>query len=220
MQTRTAEYSHPVGVPGAVVDHRASPFVVLVVDDEEATRKVCTDVAEEAGLRVRPARTTEEALEILDQVPVDIVVTDLRVPELGGLDLLRRIREHYPQISVLVLTQYGTIESAVEATRLGAADFVTKPFHLADLRGKLDRLVRALGLERENRVLREELRSRPGFGELVGVSSKMQRVYQLIEKVGPHTCPVLPLPHSPATCQPPLNPSPLPLQATGTSSRT
>ena len=140
---------------------------------------------------MRSARTTEEALEILEQDPVDLVVTDLRVPELGGLDLLRRIRERFPQIAVLVLTQYGTIESAVEATRLGAADFVTKPYHVADLRAKLDRMVRALGLERENRVLREELRSRPGFGELVGVSAKMQRVYQLIEKVGPHTCPVL-----------------------------
>src|SRR5271155_4291192 len=94
MQTRTAEYSLPVGVAGAVVDHRPSPIAVLVVDDEEEARKVCTDVVEEAGLRVRSARTTEEALEILDQVPVDIVVTDLRVPELGGLDLLRRIREH------------------------------------------------------------------------------------------------------------------------------
>jgi two-component system response regulator HydG len=191
MLSGTAEHSHPVGVAGAIVDPRAGPFTLLVVDDEEEARKLCAEVAGEAGLRVRSARTTEEALEILEQDPVDLVVTDLRVPELGGLDLLRRIRERFPQIAVLVLTQYGTIESAVEATRLGAADFVTKPYHVADLRAKLDRMVRALGLERENRVLREELRSRPGFGELVGVSAKMQRVYQLIEKVGPHTCPVL-----------------------------
>jgi len=105
--------------------------------------------------------------------------------------LLRSIRALYPQVAVLVLTQYGTIESAVEATRLGAADFVTKPYHVDELRSKLDRLVRGLRLERENRLLREELRSRPGFGQLVGVSAKMQRVYQLIEKVAVHTCPVL-----------------------------
>ena len=191
MLTGSAEHFHSSGVIGAIVNHRAGPHTVLVVDDEEEARKLCSDVAEDAGLLVRGARTTEEALEILEQDPVDLVVTDMRVPELGGLDLLRRIRENYPQISVLVLTQYGTIESAVEATRLGAADFVTKPYHVADLRAKLDRMVRALDLERENRVLREELRSRPGFGELVGVSAKMQRVYQLIEKVGPHTCPVL-----------------------------
>jgi len=191
MLSGTAEHFQPVGVAGAIVNHSSGPFTVLIVDDEEEALKICADVADQAGLRVRSARTTEQALEILDQVPVDIVLTDLRVPELGGLDLLRRIRESFPQIAVLVLTQYGTIESAVEATRLGAADFVTKPFHISDLRAKLDRLARALDLERENRVLREELRSRPGFGELVGVSAKMQRVYQLIEKVGPHTCPVL-----------------------------
>ena len=173
------------------MEHRADPFAVLVVDDEDEAREVCAAVIQEAGLRVRTAKTTEAALEILEQVPLDIVVTDLRVPELGGLDLLRRIRQSFPRISVLVLTQYGTIESAVAAIRLGAEEFVTKPYHLDDLRAKLERVVRALELERENRVLREELRSRPGFGELVGVSSKMQRVYQLIEKVGSHTCPVL-----------------------------
>ena len=191
MLNGTVEHFDTAGVSGAMVDHRAGPHTVLVVDDEEEARKLCSDVAEEAGLRVLGARTTEQALEILEQDPVDLVVTDMRVPELGGLDLLRRIRQSYPHIAVLVLTQYGTIESAVEATRLGAADFVTKPYHVEDLRAKLDRMVRALDLERENRVLREELRSRPGFGELVGVSAKMQRVYQLIEKVAPHICPVL-----------------------------
>ena len=190
MLARAAEHFDS-RLSGAVVDHRNTPFSVLVVDDEEGARNICAEVAEEAGLRVRSAKTTEEALEILDQAPVDIVVTDMRVPELGGLDLLRRIRQDLPHVAVLVITQYGTIESAVEATRLGAADFVTKPYHLDDLRAKLDRVVHALDLERENRVLREELRSRPGFGELVGVSARMQRVYQLIEKVGPHTCPVL-----------------------------
>ena len=191
MLTGAADHSRSAGVSGAIVDHRAGPHTLLVVDDEDEARKLCADVAEEAGLRVRAARTTEEALDILEQDPVDLVVTDMRVPELGGLDLLRRIRQNFPQVSVLVLTQYGTIESAVEATRLGASDFVTKPYHVEDLRAKLERMVRALDLERENRVLREELRSKPGFGELVGVSAKMQRVYQLIEKVGPHTCPVL-----------------------------
>ena len=190
MLTRTAERSN-ANLSGAVMDHRNTPFAMLIVDDEEEARKVCADVAEENGMRVRTAKTTEEALEILEQVPMDVVVTDLRVPELGGLDLLRHVRQHFPQIAVLVMTQYGTIESAVEATRLGAVDFVVKPFHLDDLRAKLDRVAHALDLERENRVLREELRTRPGFGELVGVSARMQRVYQLIEKVGPHTCPVL-----------------------------
>jgi DNA-binding NtrC family response regulator len=174
----------------ALRERSATPMV-LVVDDEDSARSLCSEVVANSGMRVRAAATTEQALEILDQEPVDIVVTDLRVPQLGGLELLRRIRENHPQTSVMVLTQYGTIESAVEATRMGAADYLTKPFHLDELRTKLDRLVRAQELDQENRVLREQLRSRPGFGGMIGLSLKMQRVYRLMEKVSQHNYPVL-----------------------------
>ena len=170
---------------------RPTAITVLIVDDEDATRNLCREVVADSGLHVRMASTTEQALEILDQYPVDIVLTDLRIPELGGLELLKRIREFYPQTAVIVLTQYGTIENAVQATRIGAADYVTKPFHIPDLRGKLDRLVRLLEADQENRILREQLRTRPGFGGLLGTSPKMQRVYRLVEKVSQHTCPVL-----------------------------
>jgi len=164
---------------------------VLIVDDEDATRNLCRDVVAESGLRTRTASTTEQALEILEESPIDIVITDLRVPQLGGLELLKRVREAHPQTAVMVLTQYGTIESAVEATRMGAADYVTKPFHVPELSGKLDRVVRSLEIDQENRVLREQLRTRPGFGGLIGVSPKMQRVYRMIEKVSQHNYPVL-----------------------------
>lgn len=164
---------------------------VLIVDDEESALRLCADIATEAGLRVRTAATTEQALEILDEYPVDIVITDLRIPQLGGLELLRRIREHYPEVAVLVLTQYGTIQTAVEATRLGATDYVTKPFHIDELRRKLQRLIHEQELDQENRVLREQLRTRPGYKELIGTSPKMQRVYKLIEKVSQHNYPVL-----------------------------
>ena len=107
---------------------------VLIVEDEDATRNLCRDVVVDAGLHARTAAAAEEALEILEQHPVDIVITDLRVPQMGGLELLKHIREVYPQTAVMVLTQYGTIESAVEATRMGAADYVTKPFHIPELR--------------------------------------------------------------------------------------
>jgi DNA-binding NtrC family response regulator len=164
---------------------------VLIVDDEDATRSLCHDVVTDSGLRTRTASTTEQALEILDQMPVDILITDLRVPLIGGLELLKRVRTSYPQTAVLVLTQYGTIESAVEATRLGAADYITKPFHIPELRSKLDRMIRLLDVDQENRVLRETLRTRPGFADLIGVSVKMQRVYRLIERVSQHAYPVL-----------------------------
>jgi two-component system response regulator HydG len=148
-------------------------------------------VAADAGLQVYVAQTTEEALEILDQYPVDIVVTDLQVPQLGGLELLKRTRANNAEIAVIVLTQYGTIATAIEATRLGATDYVTKPFHVQELRAKLDRLIHSIEVDQENRLLREELRSRPGFGGLIGMSPRMQRVYKLIQKVSQHTYPVL-----------------------------
>ncbi len=175
----------------ARITERAGTVSVLIVDDEQSARDLCCDVATDTGLRARGAATTEEALEILDQFPVDIVITDLRVPQLGGIELLRRVRAHYPQTAVVMLTQFGTIDSAVEATRMGAADYVTKPFRVAELRTKLGRLVHSLETDQENRVLREQLRTRPGFGELIGTSQKMSRVYRLVEKVSDHNYPVL-----------------------------
>ena len=179
------------GTETALTVGRPVPVTVLIVDDEDTTRNLCRDVVADSGLRARTASTTEQATEILEQYPIDVVITDLRVPQLGGIELLKRIREIYPQTPVIVLTQYGTIESAVEATRMGAADYVTKPFHVPELRGKLDRVVRSLEIDQENKILREQLRTRPGFGGLIGVSPTMQRVYRLIEKVSQHSYPVL-----------------------------
>ena len=169
-----------------------SGFSILVVDDEVATRDLCADIALDAGLSVHSVANTEQALELLDQSPVDILITDLKVPQLGGLELLKRVRAAHPQVAaVMVLTQYGTSETAVEATRLGAADYLTKPFHVEELRTKLERMLCTIELDQENRVLREQLRSRPGFGGLIGVSPKMQRVYKMIEKVSQHNYSVL-----------------------------
>ena len=179
------------GTEPALAQLRPSAVTVLIVDDEGTTRDLCRDVVVESGFQARTASTTEQALEILDQFPVEIVLTDLRVPKLGGISLLKRIRELYPETAVIVLTQYGTIESAVEATRMGAADYVTKPFHIPELRSKLDRVAHAMEIDQENRLLREQLRSRPGFGGLIGHSAKMQRIYRLIEKVAGHNYPVL-----------------------------
>jgi len=183
MSVTGAETVAPIARPTAIT--------VLIVDDEDSTRNLCRDVVVDTGLRARTASTTEQALDILEQFPIDIVMTDLRVPQLGGLELLKRIREVHSQTAVIVLTQYGTIESAVEATRIGAADYLTKPFHIPELRSKLERVMHSLEVDQENRLLREQLRTRPGFGGLIGVSPKMQRVYRLIEKVGQHRYPVL-----------------------------
>ncbi len=141
----------------------AAGFSILIVDDEDATRELCRDIAAEMSLEVRTASTTDEALELLEQSPVDIVVTDLKVPQLGGLELLKLIGSNHPNTSVMVLTQYGTIETAVAATRLGARDYVTKPFHVEELRAKIERLIQSVELDHENRVLREQIADAAGL---------------------------------------------------------
>src|SRR5271155_468032 len=175
----------------AGVQRAAIPITVLVVEDEESTRKLCADVAESCGMKAIVAGTVDEALRRLETHAIDIVVTDLILPPSSGLDLLKQVHEMYPQVAVVVLTQYGTIDSAVAATRMGAVDYVTKPFHIEDLRARLERVARDMDLDRENRLLREQLRSKPGFGGMIGVSAKMQRVYKTIEKVSQHEYPVL-----------------------------
>ena len=111
--------------------------------------------------------------------------------QISGLDLLKRAHDTSPALPVIVLTQYGTIDSAVAATRLGAVDYVTKPFRIEELRSRLERAARAVELQQENHLLREQLRTRPGFGGLIGLSEWMQRVYKVIQKVSLHEYPVL-----------------------------
>jgi DNA-binding NtrC family response regulator len=127
--------------------------------------------------------TAEEAIEILENTAVDIVLTDLMLPHTSGLELLKRVHDTHPNLPVIVLTQYGTIDSAVAATRMGAIDYVTKPFRIEELRARLERASRAVELQQENQLLREQLRTRPGFGGLIGLSERMQRVYKTIQKV-------------------------------------
>jgi two-component system response regulator HydG len=167
------------------------PMNVLIVDDEQTVRETCATVAEQCGMKAMAVATAEEALEVLEHSAVDILLTDLKLPHTNGVELLKLVHDLHPQVATVVLTQYGTIESAVEVTRMGAMDYVTKPFRIEELRTRLDRVARAVELQQENRLLREQLRTRPGFGGLIGVSMKMQRVYKLIEKVSQHEYPVL-----------------------------
>src|SRR5260370_40180504 len=135
--------------------------------------------------------SAEEALEVLENSAVDMVLTELLLQRTSGLDLLKRVHDTHPSLPVIVLTQYGTIDSAVAATRLGAVDYVNKPFRIEELRSRLERAARAVELQQENHLLREQLRTRPGFGGLIGVSERMQRVYKIVQKVTLHEYPVL-----------------------------
>jgi DNA-binding NtrC family response regulator len=175
----------------AAVRRQVALMNILIVDDEQAIRETCAAVAEQCGMKATSVATAEEALEVLEHSPVDILLTVLKLPQANGVELLKRVHDLHPQVNVVVLTQYGTIESALEVTRMGAVDYVTKPFRIEELRSRLERVARAVELQQENELLREQLRTRPGFGGLIGVSMKMQRVYKIVEKVSQHEYPVL-----------------------------
>ena len=175
----------------AAVLREAVSMNILIVDDESTIRETCAEVAQQTGMKATTVASAEEALEVLENSAVDIVLTDLMLKTSSGLDLLKRVRDTKPTLPVIVLTQYGTIDSAVAATRLGAVDYVTKPFRIEELRARLERAARAVELQQENQLLREQLRTRPGFGGLIGVSERMQRVYKVIQKVSQHEYPVL-----------------------------
>src|SRR6202453_366214 len=170
-----------------VAPRETAAIHVLIVDDEPTIREACAKVAQMSGMHA----TAEEATEVIENTAIDIVLTDLMLPQTSGLELLKRVHETHPNLPVIVLTQYGTIDSAVAATRMGAIDYVTKPFRIEELQARLERASRAVELQQENQLLREQLRTRPGFGGLIGVSERMQRVYKTIQKVSQHDYPVL-----------------------------
>src|SRR5437867_2625561 len=181
----------PAMTEEAAVRREVVPMNILIVDDEQSIRETCATVSEQCGMKAAAVATAEEALEVLEHSAIDIVLTDLKLPRSNGVELLKQVHDRHPEIAVVMLTQYGTIESAVEVTRLGAVDYVTKPFRIEELRSRLERVARAVELQQENRLLREQLRTRPGFGGLIGASQKMQRVYKLTERVSQHNYPVL-----------------------------
>src|SRR5437879_3844642 len=191
IKPQTEALGIPLMTEEAAVRREAVPMNILIVDDEQSIRETCATVSEQSGMKAIAVATAEEALEVLEHSAIDIVLTDLKLQQTNGVELLKQVHDLHPEVAVVVLTQYGTIESALEVTRLGAVDYVTKPFRIEELRSRLERVGRAVELQQENRLLREQLRTRPGFGGLIGVSMKMQRVYKIIEKVSQHEYPVL-----------------------------
>jgi len=194
MRSAAAVLDTPQGPVPAAQEHsrrEVTAMNLLIVDDELFVRKMCAEVGQGLGMIITSAATAEEAAELLEYSPIDILLTDLQLPGASGLALLKKVRDMYPEMALMVLTQYGTIDSAVEVTRLGAVDYVTKPFRVEELKSRLLRAAHSVELQRENRLLREQLRTRPGFGGLIGLSSKMESVYKVIGKVSQHDYPVL-----------------------------
>src|ERR1017187_7070118 len=136
---------------------------VLVVDDDESLRRVTEVQLQQGGYHILTAACGREALELLQKGPVELVVTDLKMPGMSGLDLLKRIRADYPEIVVIMVTAFGTIETAVAAMRAGAYDYVTKPVHIDALKLTLGRAMEHVQLRQEVQELRTSLDSKYGF---------------------------------------------------------
>jgi two-component system, NtrC family, response regulator PilR len=155
---------------------------ILIVDDDRSIRELLTILFESDGYQVESASSAEEALRIFSKASPDLVLSDLNMPGLSGLELIREVKVRDPNCFVVVVTGFGSTESAVEAMKLGAANYVLKPFNNDELRLVVQRALGVKALEKENRRLRED-KERLHFGCLVGGSSAMQEVYSLIRRI-------------------------------------
>ncbi len=172
-------------------DVQANLLNLLVVDDERAVREGCSEVAQNLGFTTFTADTADQAYKILEENNIDIVLLDLRLPGIGGMEALRRIKQLRPEIVAVVVTGYATVQSAVQAMKQGAYDYVTKPFNMEELTLLLERVTAHLKLASENRLLREQIKAKHGFGGLVGRAPEMDRLYRIISKAASSTHPVL-----------------------------
>jgi DNA-binding NtrC family response regulator len=164
---------------------------LMIVDDERSIREVCREVAQSLGFNTSVADSAEQAFRLLDTQNIDVLLLDLKLPGAGGLEALHRIREKRPDTEVIVVTGYGTVQSAVQAMKNGAYDFVTKPFSMDELKLLLQRVSGHLKLKTENRILREKIKSKQGFGSIVGRAPEMDKLYRIIAKAAHSTHPVL-----------------------------
>jgi DNA-binding NtrC family response regulator len=164
---------------------------LLIVDDERAIRDACREVAQSLGFNTFTADSAEHAYRLLESQGIDAVLLDLRLPGAGGLEALNQIKSRRPDAIIVVVTGYGTVQSAVQAMKNGAYDYVTKPFSLDELKLLLERVVSHLKLKTENRVLREKIKSRQGFGSIVGTSPEMEKLHRIVAKAAHSTHPVL-----------------------------
>jgi DNA-binding NtrC family response regulator len=162
---------------------------ILVVDDEEKLRRVIELHLLSAGFDVDKARSAEEALKLVDRA--DMVITDLRLPSMDGLQLLASIRRQNAFAPVVVMTAFGTVENAVEAMKLGATDFLLKPFSLDHLTAVVQKALEVRALRDENRQLKEELGRRYEFDNIKGRSAPMQEIFSTISRVAPTRATVL-----------------------------
>ena len=164
---------------------------LLVVDDEPNYLVILEELLEEDGFEVFTANNGEKALKLIKETDLDLVLTDMQMPGMHGMDLLKAAKEHNSHLPIIMMTAYGEVEKAVAAMQAGAFNFLTKPFNNDELLANIHKAIEHYSLLRENYRLRNEVRQRTDFSGMVGKSRAMQQIYTLIEKVAPTTTSVL-----------------------------
>ncbi len=156
---------------------------VLVIDDDETVRDVLRSLFEQKGYETQLAENGEAGIDQLRSEKFDIILTDLIMPGISGMDVLREVIESKVAIPVIVMTAFGTVQTAVEAMRSGAFDYITKPFNLDELMVVLEKALSMSKLQKENVMLKMQLKKKFNFRGLIGDAPRMQLVYELIEKI-------------------------------------
>jgi DNA-binding NtrC family response regulator len=167
------------------------PEKVLVIDDDEIVREVLTEHLKNDGYEVIGCSNGYRGLELFKNDRFDLVVLDLLMPGINGIEVLKEIKRFSPHSIVILITAFGSIENAVDAMRAGAFDYITKPFNLSDVSFAVKRGIDVSKLEKENINLKRQLKSRYGFENIIGDSNAMQSIYSLIDKVAPTDSTVL-----------------------------
>jgi DNA-binding NtrC family response regulator len=164
---------------------------ILIIDDEPLMRLSIMDALKAVGYEVRAAATGHEGMALLNKDAFDIVITDLRLPGADGLSLLQVCKQRSPRTEVIVITAHGSVDSAVEAMKLGAYDYITKPFSMDELLLIVERVSKVLALRHENIQLREELEGKFSFQGILGKNERMRQVLQQVKAAAAGEGPVL-----------------------------
>ncbi len=164
---------------------------ILVADDEALARQSIAEVLREEGYQVYEAADGQAALQLLEEIEVDVVLSDLKMPGVDGLGVLRTVRDRYPQTMVLLMTAYASVDTVVEALRLGAQDYLLKPLLIDDVLHRVRRLLEHKRQGWEIQILRREVSRHVDFDGLVGRSPAMQELFELTKKVAPTNATVL-----------------------------
>ncbi|MFZ5759230.1 MAG: sigma-54-dependent transcriptional regulator [Thermodesulfobacteriota bacterium] len=164
---------------------------ILVVDDEPNYLIILAELLRDEGFEVLTAENGKKALEIIGTSDLDLVLTDMQMPVMGGMELLKKSKEMNPDLPVILLTAYGEVEKAVAAMRDGAFNYLTKPFKNTELIANITKAIDHYSLLRENMRLRSEMRQRSSFSEMIGKNKQIRQLFSLIEKIAPTQASVL-----------------------------